>query len=116
MVLTFLDILFKAFSFAFSLWWLFTPLILFLFAWHLWIKYRRGEYIRNMDWVLLEVKPPRDIEKTPLSMEQANRSLSQVLKYDREEESHGQRLIPAPPQKVRSAVHRLGKCMKRKMN
>ena len=57
-------------GFLLSLWWLFLPIFLFFLAKGLWLKYIRQKFIDKMEWVLLEVKPPRDIQKTPRSMEQ----------------------------------------------
>ncbi len=57
-------------GFLLSLWWIYIPLILFLFAKDLWIKSRRDKFVGGLEWVLLEVVPPRDIEKTPFAMEQ----------------------------------------------
>ncbi len=57
-------------GFIFSLWWIFVPWFLFIFAKDLWIKYKRDQFIRGIKWVLLEVRPPRDIRKTPHAIEQ----------------------------------------------
>lgn len=48
-------------------WWL--PFLLFVFLWNLWIFYVRYRYISGIDWVLLEIKLPREITKTPRAME-----------------------------------------------
>ena len=53
-----------------SIWWIFIPLFLFILAKDLWIKYKRQEFIQKMDWIVLEVRPPQDIKKTPYAMEQ----------------------------------------------
>lgn len=70
LVLNLLSIITNALAFVLPLWWLALPFVLFPFAWHLWIKYKRGQFVQNMKWVLLEIKPPRELIKTPLSMEQ----------------------------------------------
>ena len=57
-------------GFLLSLWWIYIPLILFLLAKGLWLKSARQKFIEKMDWVLLEVKPPAEIKKTPRAMEQ----------------------------------------------
>ena len=44
----------------------------FIFAWLLlviWRAYKRVEYVKNIEWVLLEIKIPREINKTPQAME-----------------------------------------------
>jgi hypothetical protein len=38
-------------------------------AWHLWVIMRQSEYINKQEYILLEIRPPRSIEKTPLAME-----------------------------------------------
>lgn len=46
------------------------PVILFMIAKSLWLNYVRALFIaKNFDFVILEVKLPRTIEKTPLAME-----------------------------------------------
>lgn len=45
------------------------PLALGYFAWDRWLVYRRAEYLAKMEWVLLEVRVPKDVVKTPLAME-----------------------------------------------
>ncbi|MBI5078382.1 MAG: hypothetical protein HZB11_03420 [Candidatus Yonathbacteria bacterium] len=45
------------------------PLFLgYLFA-HQWMHYVQGRYMSRTNWILLEVKLPREIHKTPLAME-----------------------------------------------
>ena len=57
-------------GFLLSFWWIYLPLILFLLVKDLWLKKVRQKFIQEMDWVLLEVRPPREIKKTPRAMEQ----------------------------------------------
>lgn len=45
------------------------PIILFVIFWNLWITYIRADYIKNENNVLLEIKLPREITKSPLAME-----------------------------------------------
>ena len=45
------------------------PLPLAYFAFHLWRHYRQERFIMNIKWVLLEIQVPRDVIKTPASME-----------------------------------------------
>ncbi len=51
-------------------WWIIAPVALFLFLRYLWVNYLINKYLRSLKWVLLEVKFPRDIVKTPKAMEQ----------------------------------------------
>ncbi|MDE2021565.1 MAG: hypothetical protein KGI71_01420 [Patescibacteria group bacterium] len=45
------------------------PFLLVSGAWTLWIIFRRSEFIAEQNYMLLEIKPPRGLEKTPLAME-----------------------------------------------
>lgn len=45
------------------------PLIVGGAAWQLWTIWRRSEFIARQEHILLEIRPPRSIEKTPLAME-----------------------------------------------
>lgn len=48
---------------------LWLPMLLISGAWSLWVILRRSEYIANQKHIVLEIRPPRSIEKTPLAME-----------------------------------------------
>lgn len=48
---------------------LWLPFVLVGVAWELWIILRRSEFIASQDVILLEIKPPRSVERTPLAME-----------------------------------------------
>jgi hypothetical protein len=65
-----LPLLYDLGGFLLSLWWIWIPWFLFILAKGLWLKWRRALYISQMDWILLEVVPPRDIKKTAQAMEQ----------------------------------------------
>lgn len=47
-------------------------------AWNLWLTYIQTEFLRGYKWVLLEVKPPKDVFKSPLAMELVLNSLYQT--------------------------------------
>ena len=51
-------------------WWIVAPVALFLFLRYLWINYLINKYLSGLKWILLEVKFPREIVKTPKAMEQ----------------------------------------------
>ena len=51
-------------------WWLFLPLILFLVFRMAWLFYIQTRYKMGLKWVMLEIKIPREILKTPKAMEQ----------------------------------------------
>lgn len=45
------------------------PIVLVEYAWGLWVRYVRTEWIRKQDKVLLEIKLPQETIKSPLAME-----------------------------------------------
>lgn len=45
------------------------PIILVFFGWQMWIRHINAEWISQINWVLLEIKVPKDIYKTPMAME-----------------------------------------------
>ncbi len=59
----------KALSLALFLAPIWLPLILAGGAWTLWVIWRRSEFVAEQKTVLLEIKPPRNLVKTPLAME-----------------------------------------------
>lgn len=48
---------------------LWLPFLLVSGAWALWIIWRQGEFLATQQYILLEIKLPRNIIKTPLAME-----------------------------------------------
>jgi len=52
---------------AFAPIWL--PIVLAALFWRMWINYIRAKFIAEQDMVLLEIKVPRDIDKSPKAME-----------------------------------------------
>lgn len=46
------------------------PVVLAIAFFSTWMYYIRRVYWQGIDWILLEIKPPRDIERTPKIMEQ----------------------------------------------
>lgn len=59
----------------FALWWIagtapvWLPIVLVRGAWHAWTEYIREDYLSRRNPILLEVKIPRDIMKSPRAME-----------------------------------------------
>lgn len=62
-----------------SLWWLWLPVFLAVLFIELWTKFLQIKAIKKIKWLLLEIKIPRDIEKTPRAMEQVFSGLHGVL-------------------------------------
>src|SRR3989344_1783120 len=59
----------SALSFALFLAPVWLPALVIRGAWIMWIDLKRGEFIASQEYILLEIKPPRSIENTPLAME-----------------------------------------------
>jgi len=51
-------------------WWIAAPLISFFIFWTFWVLYVQFRFISEIQWILLELKVPRDVMKTPKAMEQ----------------------------------------------
>lgn len=47
------------------------PVGLVAMGWNFWVRHRNAEWIAELEWVLLEIKVPKDIFKTPRAMEVA---------------------------------------------
>jgi len=58
-----------AFSLALFLAPVWLPFLLGNGAWKMWIVLQRSEFIANQKYLLLEIKPPRNLVKTPIAME-----------------------------------------------
>lgn len=43
--------------------------ILVIVAWNLWLTYIQTIFIKNIKWSIIEIKPPKDVFKTPAAME-----------------------------------------------
>lgn len=52
-----------------AVWFVVLPPLLWYLFFELWIHFAWGQYGSKLSWVLLEIIPPRDIEKSPLPME-----------------------------------------------
>jgi hypothetical protein len=51
-------------------WWWAGPIVLFWLFKILWRKYSLGQYLSTLDYMVLEIKPPRTVERSPRVMEQ----------------------------------------------
>ncbi|MBI2439257.1 MAG: hypothetical protein HYV45_01495 [Candidatus Moranbacteria bacterium] len=68
------------FSVVLSVWFILFPPILFFVFKVLWVPYVQGRYASKIKWILLEIIPPRDIEKSPLPMESIFSGFAGVIK------------------------------------
>jgi hypothetical protein len=71
-----------------AFWWIILPPVLFFVAFELWMLYIQTRWANAIKWVLLELKIPRDIVKTPKAMEQIffgmfslHQSLNLIARY-----------------------------------
>ena len=51
-------------------WWIATPLIAIIIFWEAWLLYLHHKWVHHIHWILLEIKVPKNILKTPKAMEQ----------------------------------------------
>lgn len=51
-------------------WWLYIPAVLFLFLREVYLFWKNVKYYSSIEWVILEIRMPREVEKTPKAMEQ----------------------------------------------
>ena len=57
------------FSWIIRLWFLWAPALLAVLFWNSWLSQKRLQFLRTFSWILLEVRVPRDISKSPKAME-----------------------------------------------
>lgn len=65
-----MNILYTILVIFLSLWWLWLPVFLIAIFIEIWAYYLKNTAIKKINWLLLEIKIPRDIQKTPKAMEQ----------------------------------------------
>lgn len=76
---SFLKQYFEAIGQLYSIsWWWAGPIVLFLLFKILWKKYSFTQYLATQKYVVLEIKPPRNIERSPRTMEQVFAALHGV--------------------------------------
>jgi len=51
-------------------WWTFAPIILGFIFWEIYVYYIQERFFVSLKWILLEVRLPMEVEKTPKAMEQ----------------------------------------------
>ncbi len=74
-----LDSLFRTFSFIAGYWWLYLPVFLFAVLTGAFEFYTKLQYIKAINWVLLELKIPQDPGKSPKATEQIFTALHGIL-------------------------------------
>ncbi|HEY4520567.1 MAG TPA: hypothetical protein VJJ72_02075 [Candidatus Paceibacterota bacterium] len=73
-----IDTLSVLLGFFLSFWWVWLPIILFLGAKNVYLEYIKAQYLAEMKWVLLEIRVPRDVHKSPKAMEQVFAALHSI--------------------------------------
>ncbi|MEK7133071.1 MAG: hypothetical protein AAB771_00050 [Patescibacteria group bacterium] len=66
-----------------ELWYIWLPIILFSIGWEIWIFYVQLYFISNTPWMLLEVKVPHNVFKSPQAMELVFNTLHNTYEGDR---------------------------------
>ncbi len=71
--------IYSARDWLFFSWWVWYPLLALWLASRLYLNYIRRRYISDLDWRLLEIKIPREVNKSPQAMEVVVSALHQTL-------------------------------------
>jgi hypothetical protein len=58
------------FGFVLGFWWIYSPILLFIGVYNIFELYNRTKYLLSQEWVLLEIKIPKDLHKSPKAAEQ----------------------------------------------
>ena len=61
-------------------WWIIAPVALFFVLRELWLDYVQMKFTGSIKWTLLEIKIPREVQKTPKAMEQVFAGLHGIHK------------------------------------
>ena len=86
--------IFGMFGAMLDVWFLVFPFVLFFLFKLLWMKYIRRKYQHSTKWILLEIIPPREIEKSPKLMESIFSGMAGVIKSLNPIEIYIQGLLP----------------------
>lgn len=55
----------QAIGIAIAYWWTYLPILLALVLYQVWQNYKFEQFLANITWTLVEVKPPPDVQKSP---------------------------------------------------
>jgi hypothetical protein len=64
------EILHSFVKFLIGWWWIFPPIILAPIFWELYIFYIQAKHLKSIKYCLLEIRLPKEVDKTPKAMEQ----------------------------------------------
>lgn len=60
----------SAFNILKDFWWVYSPVILFLGFFFAWQQHMGEQYFKSLQWVLLKIKPPPLVDRSPKAVEQ----------------------------------------------
>jgi len=64
-----MELIFRAilngFFILIAYWWIYAPIFLAIAVFEIWKNYVQTKYLLGLKWVVLEIKPPPDVEKSP---------------------------------------------------
>lgn len=69
-----IGIVFRSINDTASFW---LPVVLVFIFWKVWLSYVRADWVSRMKWMLLEIKLPKEVFKTPMAMELVLNGLQQ---------------------------------------
>lgn len=75
-------------------WWIIIPIALFFILRKIWLDYIVGKFVSELKWILLEVKFPREVVKSPKAMEQIFAGLHAIQKTPDFKERYFKGMIP----------------------
>jgi len=74
--------------------WIPLPFVLFWGFWESWVYYINNKYLAGLDWVILEINIPEQVEVTPKAMEQVMAGLHGIYKGPNLIEKYIQGMVP----------------------
>jgi len=63
------------------IWWIVLPVVLAVVLKDLWLRYVRTCFLKDINWITLEIKVPKDILQTPKAMEEVFSSVYSIYSY-----------------------------------
>ena len=67
-ILVFKDLI-QIISFLLSIWWIYTPILLYFLFIYVFKEYTHSKYTSSLEWTLLEIKGPKEAKQGPKAME-----------------------------------------------
>ncbi len=76
------DIIFRIIDVFTAVWWIAVPACLFFIWQEFWVAGKKKLFIQNIKWVLLEIRIPKDVLKTPKAMENVMSAMHALYRSD----------------------------------